>query len=498
MQRKIILFLFILLLSSCVSSTYTEQAPVNFTPPTDYAPTIFDITVDSPVSSERLLDTRPNIIFILTDDQPVQTVDYMPTVRNVLVAGGVNFTNGFVTTPLCCPSRASILSGEYVHNHQVYTNRMPMGGAPKFKDQSTLPVWMKDAGYKTAYIGKYLNDYEALTPLGYVPPGWDEWDAFLGNNTDTNEDAGNLQYYFNFTMSEGGSIVEYPRSKANFGTDVVTSKAVDFINQARNEPFFLLVGYYNPHSPYVAAPRHKETFRSTWDWTPYRPPNFNEKDISDKPAYIGELSPLSESELDTAHKQILRSLLSVDDGVASILNALDKTGLSDKTIIVYLSDNGMTMGDHRFGVTKNCPYEACIKIPFIVYAPALFPARSDSSLVANIDLASTFVDMAGGVIPNPKKINGTSLLPLLKDANATWREDILLEHWPTEDGVGAMIREYYAVRTHEWKYVEYVTGEKELYNLVNDPYELKNIAGRAKFRDIEAELAKRLAELKKE
>ncbi len=192
MPRKIIPVLFLLLLSSCVSSTYPEQPPVHFMPPADYRPTIFDITVDAPVSSERLIDTRPNIIFILTDDQPVQTVDYMPTVKTVLQAGGVNFTNGFATTPLCCPSRASILSGEYVHNHQVYTNRMPMGGAPKFKDESTLAVWMKDAGYETAYIGKYLNDYESLTPLGYVPPGWDVWDAFLSNNTDTHEDAGNL------------------------------------------------------------------------------------------------------------------------------------------------------------------------------------------------------------------------------------------------------------------------------------------------------------------
>jgi arylsulfatase A-like enzyme len=357
---------------------------------------------------------------------------------------------------------------------------------------------MQDAGYRTAYIGKYLNDYEDLQPKGVVPPGWDEWNAFVGNGADMAEDVGNLQYYFNFILSEDGTIVEYPKKKSNFGTDVVTTKAVDFINRARNEPFFLFVGYYNPHSPYVSAPRHKETFRSDWDWSAYRPPNFNEKDISDKPAYIQDLYPLSEKELDTAHKQILRSLLSVDDGVASILNALDETGLSENTIIVYLSDNGMTLGDHRFGVTKNCPYEACIKIPFIVYAPSLFPARSDDHFVANIDIASTFVDMAGGVLPNSENVDGVSLLPLLKDANVEWRDDILLEHWPTEEGVGGMIPEYYAVRNREWKYVEYVTGEKELYDLVNDPYELKNVAGRSKYREIEAELAQRLAELKQE
>jgi arylsulfatase A-like enzyme len=459
---------------------------------------IFDIEVESSALQERLDDSRPNIIVIMTDDQPYHTVDYMPTVKNVLMAKGVNFTNGFVTTPLCCPSRASILTGEYVHNHEVYTNRMPMGGAPKFKDGSTIAVWMKEAGYRTAYYGKYLNDYQQLEPRGYVAPGWDKWGVFLGRNIDGNEDAGNLQYYFNFTMSEGGMTVEYPRDKTNYSADVVTTRAVNFINETRDAPFFMFVGYYNPHSPYIAAPRHTKTFRagSGWEWTQYRPPNFNEENIRDKPDYIGEISPLSPEAIDTAHKQILRSLLSVDDGVASILNALDETGLSEKTIIVFLSDNGMTLGDHRFGVTKNCPYEACAKVPFIVYAPGLFPARSDAHLVANIDLAPTFADLAGASIP--ETVDGTSLLPLLEDANTSWRDEILLEHWPTEEGVGSMIPEFYAVRTPGWKYVEYVTGETELYNLLNDPYEMNNLAGKWKYSEIQADLAKRLAELKKE
>ena len=246
----------------------------------------------------------------------------------------------------------------------------------------------------------------------------------------------------------------------------------------------------------MPAPRHKDTFRDDWNLTPYRPPDFNEKDISDKPKYIAALSPLSPALIDTTYKHILRSLLSVDDGVASILNALHKTGLSDKTIIVYLSDNGMTVGDHRFGITKNCPYEACIKIPFIVYAPALFRARSDSHLVANIDLAPTFLDLIGA--PIPQSVNGRSLLPLFQDNTAAWRDDILFEHWPTEEGGGALIPEFYAVRTTEWKYVEYMTGEKELYDLVNDPYELQNLAGRGKYKDIQAGLAVRLQKLKKE
>ena len=494
--RTLTIIAAMMVLLSCSPTVYTPEPPIDFTPPADYITMIFDVDVQSPVSQERLDDARPNIIFILTDDQPFYTTAYMPTVKNELIANGVNFTNGFVTTPLCCPSRSSILNGEYVHNHQVYTNRMPMGGAPKFKDVSTIATWMKDAGYTTAYYGKYLNDYEDIQPLGYVPPGWDEWGTFLGKNLNYNEDSGSLQYFFDFTMSENGEIVEYPRNKDNFSADVVTKKAVNFINETRNEPFVLFMGYYNPHAPYVPAPRHRETFRSWWDWTPYRPPNFNEKNISDKPDYLKDFSPMSETELDPASKQILRSLLSVDDGVASVLNALEKTGLSDKTIIVYLSDNGMTIGNHRFGVSKNCVYEECVKVPFIVYAPAYFPARTDDHIVANIDLAPTFVDWAGGTFPD--RVNGMSLVPLLEDANTAWRDDILLEHWPTEEGEGSMIPQFYAVRTMEWKYVEYETGEKELYDLVNDPYELNNLAGKGKYREIEAKLAQRLAELEKE
>ncbi len=500
MRRKIIfLFLLIALFVACAPpATFTPQPPIAFTPPANYTPTIFDIDVESTASQERLSDSRPNIIVIMTDDQPFHTMAYMPTVITELIPNGVNFTNAFATTPLCCPSRVSILTGEYAHNHQVLTNRMPMGGALKFNDAITIATWMKDAGYRTAYYGKYLNDYEALEPSGYVPPGWDEWGVFLGKNLGENEDAGNLQYYSNFSMSENGAIIEYRGQKVNFGADVVTQKSVDFINSARNDPFFLFIGYYNPHSPYMAAPRHAETFRSGtgWDWFQYRPPNFNEEDIRDKPDYLNDISPLSLGELDAAHKRILRSLLSVDDGVASVLNALNKTGLKEKTIVVFFSDNGATIGDHRFGVSKNCVYEACVKIPFVVYAPAFFEARSEDRLIANIDLAPTFIDIAGGSIP--ESIDGLSLFPLFKNEPVTWREDILLEHWPTEEGVGSMIPEFYSARTMEWKYVEYVTGEKELYDLVNDPYELVNLAGKREYRDIENELVMRLKELKDE
>ena len=490
----------IIFVAACVKAKATPTANPEgpASTPVPYSPTIFEVKNDAKASQARLDDPRPNIIFILTDDQPYQTVQYMPTVRDVLLKQGVNFENGFLTTPLCCPSRVSILTGEYVHNHKVFTDRMPLGGAPKFNDASSYAVWLKDAGYRTAYIGKYLNDYDSLQPYGYVAKGWDEWDAFLGKNLNADDDTGNAQFYSNYSLSENGKVVEYKSAQSPFSADLLTEKAVNYISDKRDEPFILTVAYYNPHSPYFWAPRDDPQFRANaaLQAEPYRPPDFMEKDVSDKPKYLQDLKPISVDKIDITYKQILRSLLSVDDGVASVLAALDKTGLSKKTIIVYLTDNGMTVGDHRLGITKNCAYEACIRTPFIVYSPALFPARADTHLVANIDLAPTFAELAGAKIPNA--VNGLSLVPLLKDANATWRDSLLLEHWPTEEGVGSKIPEFSAVRNADWKYVEYSTGEKELYDLKNDPYELENIADKPAYAEIQSQLKIRLDELKKE
>jgi arylsulfatase A-like enzyme len=482
----------VLLLTACsVSPTGGESVP----PAPELEPTVFDVQVDAPAGQSRLDDERPNIILVLTDDQPYHTIDYMPTVRTVMMAEGITFTNGYLTTPLCCPSRSSILTGQYVHNHEVYTDRFPAGGAQKFEDESTFAVWLDEAGYRTAYYGKYLNDYESLTPAGYVPPGWDEWGVFFGKNLPRSEDAGAAQYYLRFTLSENGEIVEY-RSKANFSADVLTRNAVDFIAESRDEPFLLVVGYYNPHSPFMYADRHNEAFRRLNQFTPWRPANLNEANIRDKPAYLEQLLPFSLSELDTTYTRILRSLLSVDDGVASILNALDKTGLREKTIIVYLSDNGLTVGEHRFGFSKNCPYEECIRTPYIVYAPGQFARREDEHLVANIDLAPTFAELAGAEIPS--SVDGISLVPLLEDAGANWRDEVLIEHWPTEEGIGSLIPAFSAIRTQRWKYVVYSTGERELYNLVTDACELRNLAGDPRYEKLMTQLAARLQQLEQE
>lgn len=491
---RIGLLILAVLLSAC-SARATPEPDATSAP---YAPTLFQVRAEAKAGQARLDDPRPNIIFILTDDQPYDTVQFMPTVRDVLLKKGVNFENGFITTPLCCPSRSSILTGQYVHNHQVYTNSAPLGGASRFDDRSTIATWMQSAGYRTAYYGKYLNDYDGLSPVGYVPPGWDDWAAFLGRNL-TDDDIGSDSFYKNYSVSENGKVVEYTQETAPFSADLITQKSVDFIAANRDMPFFLYIGYYNPHSPYSWAERHHEQFRANSALpapAPYRPPNFLEEDMSDKPQYLQAFSKIASEDVDVAYKQIMRSLLSVDDGVASILNALEQTGLSGNTVIVFMTDNSVALGNHGLALSKNCPYEECIRTPFIVYAPDLFPARTDSRLVANIDIAPTFADLAGGNIP--PTVDGMSLVPLLENPNSGGRDAILVEHWPTEEGMGSRIPEFHAVRTSEWKYVEYSTGEKELYDLVNDPYELINVANDLRYEALMAGLKARLDELKAE
>ncbi|NWG33304.1 MAG: sulfatase-like hydrolase/transferase [Chloroflexi bacterium] len=292
-------------------------------------------------------------------------------------------------------------------------------------------------------------------------------------------------------------IVEYTQENALFGTDFVTQQSIDFIAANRDIPFFLFVGYYSPHSPYKWADRHHEQFRANSSLPvppPYRPPNFLEDDMNDKPEYLQKFSEITAEDADIAYKQILRSLLSVDDGIASILNALDKTGLARNTIIIFMTDNSIAVGNHGLWLSKNCPYEECIRTPFIVYAPGMFSARTDPRIVANIDLAPTVLDLAGAVVP--ASVDGMSLLPLLSESNAPWRESILIEHWTTEEGIGARIPEFFAVRTSEWKYVEYSSGETELYDLKNDPFELNNLAGDPQYRALMETLKIELAALK--
>jgi N-acetylglucosamine-6-sulfatase len=440
-----------------------------------------DRTPDSP---------SPNIILILTDDQPSDTLSVMPTVQRDLVGGGIEFTNGFVTTPLCSPSRASIYSGLYAHHHGVLTNRLPDGGAKVFDDSSTVATWLHDVGYRTAFIGKYINGYdEEISPLGYIPPGWDDWRVFI-------RDDQTHRFYLGYSLNENGKIVKYGTDDADYSADVMAEKAVDFIEGSRNQAFFMVLSFFAPHQPRTPAARHYDMFRTDEEISARRPPNFNEEDVSDKPEWLQSLEePVDPDRMDKVYQSALRSLISVDDAIAEVLAALDKIGQRENTAIIYLSDNSVAWGEHRLPSGKNCSYEECIKVPFVIsYPPMIQEPRQEDRMVLNIDLAPTIAEIAGAQIPN--QVDGASLVSILNDPTAEWRDQFLIEHWPTNEGFGSTIPGFTAIRTEEWKYVEYENGETELYDLVNDPYEMTNLAGGVQYESTIQDLKIRLAALR--
>ena len=345
----------------------------------------------------------PSIVLILTDDQRSDTMWAMPTVRGELAGKGIMFENGYVSNPLCCPSRASILTGQYSHSTGVYTNqgRQPFGGFQAFDDRSTIATWLQEAGYRTAMLGKYLNGYEEP----YVPPGWDHWFATYVNGA-----------FYRYRVTDDGLIKRYGSGRHDYGTDVLAGEAVRFIGSTpADTPLFLYFAPHAPHEPAIAAPGDRHTFSDLSRW---RPPSFDEADVSDKPAYIRNqlLDAGSRAEIDAFRRRQYRSLLAVDRAVSDIIQALEESGRLANTLIVFTSDNGMVWGEHRWG-TKLVPYEESIRVPYVVRYDAGIPsARTDERLVVNIDLAPTFAALAG--IPAPGA-EGESLLPLLGDPMAS-------------------------------------------------------------------------------
>jgi N-acetylglucosamine-6-sulfatase len=435
--------------------------------------------------------TGPNILLIVTDDQRWDQMSVMTATIDRLANEGVTFSNAFVPTPLCCPGRASTLTGLYAHDHGVLQIGPPSGGAPAFvgRDLSTIATWLHDAGYRTGLFGKYMNSYAGQgppnAPSWYVPPGWDEWDAFPA-----------AAYYGYDLVHRDGTTTAYGAAAADYSTDVLSQKVQDFMSGAiaARVPFFAL---FAPAAPHVVlpfflatpAPRHVGLFAAL---PPFRPPSWDESDVSDKPARIRQLPALAgtnmETYLDGLRITQLESLLAVDEAVAALTDLLDRTGQASNTVVVFTSDNGFQLGEHRL-TAKEVPYEESIRVPLVVrYPPAIPAARSDPRFVMNVDLAPTLAALAGVVPPTP--VDGRSLVPILGGAAAPWRDDVLLEEWK----LGA-IPDWVGVRNERWKYVQYLTGERELYDELNDPFELENVAGNPEHAATIATLAGRIAEL---
>lgn len=498
----------------------------------------WQVVHEQAVSGIAASSRRPNVVFIRTDDQDLASMRetrpsgelVMKSVDQLLVQRGTSFSNSFVSCSLCCPSRATFLTGQYAHNHGVVQNVWPEGGYYKLDHSNTLPIWLQQAGYFTGHVGKYLNDYgqkgrkaadianatSALNaPTGTttaVPPGWSQWFTSFWTSYD--------DYYVN----DNGRIVHFGNDPKDYYTDVMVDNAVDFILHApATAPWFLVVDFIAPHDgsdwPFDASDPPKSGEPLVRDEGGYPrpaprhdglldqhartlPPSFNEPDVSDKPWKIRNHAPLLSAEqiaeIDRRYRKRLESLLAVDEGVARICKALDESGRAQETYVFFTSDNGYMQGEHRLTDVKLHPYEESIRVPLIVRGPGVPAGVVVDKLVVNVDCTPTIVEIAqakAGIEPE-----GRSLLPLIARPDSEWRTDLLLE---------CPIFHFRGVRTETYAYVEYdynedgVVDDVELYNLKRDefhptpdPFELENRAREKCYASLMATLSARLAKLK--
>jgi len=422
----------------------------------------------------------PNVILILTDDLAVNDLNpralrHMPNLESLLIDKGTTFDNAFVTNSLCCPSRATILRGQYTHNHEILSNDPPRGGFQKFRflghENSTMATWVKERAYRTAFFGKYMNGYKET----YIPPGWDEWYAVTGN-------------YLSHTFNENGHLVSY-EPETYYDTDVMSDKASDYITRTAgadppfftaDRPFLMWIGTKAPHQPASPAPRDENDYPAI---SLPHPPSFDEKDVSDKPGWVSDNPPLSPEQkryMEELYRKRLQSMLAVDDMIGDLIGALRGSGELDNTYIVFTSDNGFHLGQHRLGAGKWTPYEEDIRVPLIIRGPGVPEGETLHHMVLNNDLAPTFADFViesvaeRSGVPHPPFITESTVVPLLTGdpLPGNWRRTSAASAQSSEEWGRPWLK---ALRTKNYLYVEYKTGEHELYDLRKDPHELNNM-----------------------
>jgi arylsulfatase A-like enzyme len=406
---------------------------------------------------------RPNIVLVVTDDLDVPTALEMPRLPDLISNQGLSFTRAYAAQSLCTPSRASLLTGQYSHNHGVVDNEPPRYGFPAFRrhEPQSLAPWLKAVGYRTALVGKYLNGYAAGATEAYVPPGWDEWHGHLTYIEDGR--------YYNYWMNHNGSVTRYGSEPEDYSTDVETKLALEFVKASagRPEPLFLLLAPQAPHTPSRYTDRHGADFR--YSQAP-RTAAFNLGNVADKPSWVRQLPLLSSADIDFAdnlQRSRLRTLRAVEDQIQQVLTALDETGRLANTYVLFTSDNGLLMGQHRAVVKKGNAYEESIAVPLVVRGPGVPAGTSTDAFVQTIDLAPTLLELAGA--PPPDSIDGRSLVPFLRGRPpASWRAEVFVDNF---GGAGHS----HTLRTAEWMFNHQDTEEFELYDMRNDPAQVKNL-----------------------
>ncbi|HET7445536.1 MAG TPA: sulfatase-like hydrolase/transferase [Solirubrobacterales bacterium] len=509
---------------------------------------------------------KPSFVVIQTDDQTLDqlyaeftpvggaTIKAMPYTLELIAGKGVTFSRYYVSYPLCCPSRVSLLTGRYAHNHNVRGNVPPEGGYTGFSIRNAyshnIATWLQGAGYRTIHVGKFLNGYgdEPFDNGRTVPPGWSAWHTVLNADTD--------HYFYGYTLNDNGSIDgpfgdsgswetrEYgaiddfgcPFAPLNgqpclYETDIFNRIATEELaGTSPEQPFYLQVDYTAPHGDFrkpagpEPATRHYNTFAGAP--FPHGPSEgFNEGNVNDKPRFIREASYLSPTDIHTYriyYQKALESLRSVDEGVKQIVDTLGALHRLRNTYIIFTSDNGFFYGEHRLTGGKFLAYEPSTHLPFLMRGPGIKPGTETGQLASNVDIAPTVLELAG--VTADKSIDGSSLYPYAHDSALRTRRPVLFESFvqtndveengggpastPTplatgasgggpgvnsrpkslppqnengaKRGASASIvappKNYYGIIYGPWKYIEWPDGEKELYDLTKDPYELNNKA----------------------
>ncbi len=455
-------------------------------------------TLNHTVKLEQSTDNRPNIIVVMTDDQSLYTIldsnqNLSTNIFGNLIKNGTTFTNSFVVTSQCDPSRATFMTGQYPHNHGILTNDQGYS----FDHSNTLSVWLQNAGYKTSLVGKYF-------PLTHsdkvIEPGWDNW--IMTPHAE----------YYNYSLNENGKIVNYGSKPSDYSTNVFTDHALKFINQSSStpEPFFLWLTLKAPHGPYIPESKYDQKFSNVLasdlgGW--------NEEDVSDKPKYIQNFPRLGSNGSNIAdwiistNQNQLEALLSVRDAVDKIVSTLRENGELENTYIIFTSDNGFMRGQHRITFNKIAPYDPSVQVPLIVVGPNVPKNKVRNELVANIDLAPTILELAGA--SGDRVMDGKSLVPLITSTapNPSFRQNLVLEflkdykqQYPQNlrnKVPDYIMPAYTALKTADgFKYIKYLnTQEEELYDRSKDIYELTNVASQESYSGIKSHLKNILSEM---
>jgi N-acetylglucosamine-6-sulfatase len=423
---------------------------------------------------------RPNIVFVLADDLTADLFPVMPHAR-AMQRAGVAFDRYIVSDSLCCPSRTSILTGRYPHSTGVWGNERPTGGYSAFvgdEQDHTFATRLHAAGYRTGLLGKYLNGYHVRRPpasSSAVPPGWDRW--FV---------AGGSGYgQFDYTVNDDGTLRSFGHRPQDYGTDVLAREAARFVDDAAGarKPFLLEVSTFSPHLPAVPAPRYARAFARL---PAPRGAAFDQA-VRGAPQWLrrpGRLAAGQLARLDRLYRQRARAAAGVDDLLGAVQAALVRAGVADDTYLVFSSDNGFHLGQHRLLPGKRTAFDTDVRVPLLVTGPGVPAGVRVGALASNIDLAPTFLEI--GRVPVPRRVEGRSLLGWWRGRPpAAWRDAVLVEYLAAElrpgdpdrqeAGAGRPAR-YLALRRAQDLWVAYEDGERERYDLRRDPLQQDNVA----------------------